>query len=158
MELFDKKRKKFNQALEIGFKYHEKGNFYKAEEEYIKALRLDPKHSEAHLKYGDLLRMTERPRAAEKEYRFAIDCQPNFAEAYCALGEILHHQGNIDEAEKAYRKAIEIKNHYVTPRINLGTLLMDRGRFTEARDMLSEALQHARDPQLRQLIEQKLMA
>lgn len=158
MGLLDSKPKKIRQALELGFKYHEKGNFYKAEEEYIKALRIDPKNGEAHLKYGDLLKMTERPRAAEKEYRLAIECEPSLAEAHSALGEILHHKGHVDEAELEYRKAIQIKSHYVTPRINLGTLLTDRGRFTEARDIYKEALTYAKDPQLRQLLEQKLMA
>jgi Tfp pilus assembly protein PilF len=150
------KSKQIQEALENGFKYHERGDYYNAEKEYIKALKIDHKNSETHLKYGDLLRMTERPRAAEKEYRSAIEYQPNFAEAHSALAELLHRQGNIEEAEKEYRKAIDIKNHYVTPRINLGTLLMDQGRFTEARDMLNEALKVAKDPQLRAYIQQKL--
>jgi len=150
------KSKQIREALDKGFKLHERGDFYNAEKEYIKALKIDHKNSEAHLKYGDLLRMTERPRAAEKEYRHAIEHQPNFAEAHSALGEILHRQGKIAEAEQEYRKAIESKEHYVTPRINLSTLLMDQGRFTEARDMLNEALKVAKDPQLIQYIQQQL--
>jgi Tfp pilus assembly protein PilF len=156
--LLTSKSKQIQEALDKGFTYHEQGDFFHAEKEYIKALKIDHKHSEAHLKYGDLLRMTERPRAAEKEYRYAIEYQPNLAEAHSALGELLHSQGKIDEAEMEYRKAIENKNHYVTPRINLGTLLMDQGRFTEARDILNEALQVAKDPQLRQYILQKLQS
>ena len=158
MGLFDNKGKKVREALELGFKCHEKGNLYQAEKEYIKALHLDPKNGEAHLKYGDLLRMSERPQAAEKEYRIAIECQADFAEAHSELGEMLHRQGNFVDAEKEYRTAIDCKSHYVTARINLGTLLMDKGRFTEARDMYSEALQLTRDPQLRAFIEQKLLA
>jgi Tfp pilus assembly protein PilF len=150
------KTKQVREALDRGFRYHERGDYFNAEKEYIKALKIDHKNSETHLKYGDLLRMTERPRAAEKEYRHAIEYQPNFAEAHSALAELLHRQGKIEEAEKEYRKAIENKNHYVTPRINLGTLLMDQGRFTEARDMLNEALKVAKDPQLIDYIQQKL--
>ena len=158
MGLLTSKTKQIREALDKGFKYHERGDLFNAEKEYIKALKIDHKNSETHLKYGDLLRMTDRPRAAEKEYRLAIEYQPNFAEAHSALGEILHRQGKIQEAEKEYREAIKSKDHYVTPRINLSTLLMDQGRFTEAQDMLNEALKVTKDPQLKEYIQQQLQA
>ena len=48
----------------------------RAEQAAFKALALDPKLSDAHGAYGNLLRMTERP-GAEDEYKRALELNPN---------------------------------------------------------------------------------
>jgi CRISPR-associated protein Csy1 len=66
------------------------------------AVRSDPKHAEAWLLVGDILRRTRKPEAALAAYRSAAGAVPDNLGALNALADLLAEMGRFDEARRGY--------------------------------------------------------
>lgn len=104
-----------------------------------------------------LLLVAEGGDLAEARYlaetAAAREGQPVF---HATLGRILELQGDLAGAEAAYREAAKKSPLYVAPREALGDLYWAQGRALDAQAAWKQALELARQPEVKQRLQQKL--
>jgi tetratricopeptide (TPR) repeat protein len=114
------------------------------EENYRKAMELDPTYANAYISLGNLLAKDENRLAeAEEMYRKAFEINPTYALAYNNLGILLaKDESRLEEAEENYRKAIKLDPTYANTYISLGILLAkDESRLKEAEESYRKAIE-----------------
>lgn len=99
------KASKINVQLGIG--YYQRNNLELANAKLVKAIRQDPKSSQAHHAYAVLLNRLLEKEKADKEFRKAIELDPQNSEALANYGSFLCRDGKYLEAEKMFLRAIE---------------------------------------------------
>ena len=95
---------------------------------YLRALELDPFHSDAHVNIGRLMQEAGEYGTAEEHYHKAMDAEPDNVLAAFNLGTLFEDMGRIQDAIGAYKKAVSFADaHY-----NLSRLYELVGEHTEA--------------------------
>ena len=95
---------------------------------YLRALELDPYHSDAHVNIGRLLQEAGEYGAAEEHYRHALTAEPDNVLAAFNLGTLFEDMGQVQEAIDAYKRASNLADaHY-----NLSRLYELVGEHAEA--------------------------
>ncbi|MDD4498170.1 MAG: tetratricopeptide repeat protein, partial [Methanosarcinaceae archaeon] len=110
------------------------GLITEAEEQYKKALEIDPKHLNTHSNYGNLLKQMGRQKEAEEQYKKALEIDPKHLNTHYNYGNLLMEMGRQKEAEEQYKKALEIDPNDADTHYNYGNLLMEMGRQKEAEE------------------------
>jgi len=109
--------------------------------QYQEALRIDPRHADAHYNLGyALFQMGEWEQAVE-QYKQALRLKPDNAAAHEYLGDALVRQGKVAEALPHYQQASRMAPEDAAIRSRLGAVLMDAGKPHEAITHLERALQ-----------------
>ena len=99
--------------------------YQQAEEEYRRALVLNPTYVDAHSNLGVVLKNQHREEEAIEQYQRALALDPNHCGAYCNLGLSLKNQGKISEAIAAYQQALALNPNHATSHYNLGLAYED---------------------------------
>ncbi len=95
---------------------------------YVRALELDPDHSDAHVNLGRLMQEAGEYEPAEQHYQQALEVEPDNVLAAFNLGTLLEDMGRINDAIEAYKKAASFADaHY-----NLSRLYELLGQHNEA--------------------------
>lgn len=95
---------------------------------YLRALELDPYHSDAHVNLGRLLQEAGEYEAAQDHYQKALDAEHDNVLAAFNLGTLFEDMGRIQDAIEAYKKASNLADaHY-----NLSRLYELVGEHAEA--------------------------
>lgn len=95
---------------------------------YLRALELDPCHSDAHVNVGRLLQEAGEYESAEEHYNRALDVEPDNVLAAFNLGTLFEDMGKIQDAINAYKQAPNLADaHY-----NLSRLYELVGEHVEA--------------------------
>ena len=95
---------------------------------YLRAIELDPSHSDAHVNLGRLFQEAGEFTLAEDHYTQAMEIEPENVLAAFNLGTLLEDMGRIHEAIEVYGKASTLADaHY-----NLSRLYELVGRHAEA--------------------------
>ncbi|HXH70043.1 MAG TPA: tetratricopeptide repeat protein [Pyrinomonadaceae bacterium] len=118
-------------------------NSDKNEENYRKAIELNPEAAENYFNLANLLTNNKsRLPEAEELLRKAIEINPNFADAYYNLGDLLDaDETRFEEAEECFQKVIELNPKYSSAYNGLGNLFSkDKSRLAEAEKMLLKAI------------------
>ncbi len=118
-----------------------KGDLQLAEEQFHKAIELDPKDAMPWNNLGIVLRDAKRLAEAESACRKAIELDPAFAIPWVNLSDVLRNANRIAEAESACRKAIELDPAFAMPWVYLGDVLQDIKRFAEAESAYRKAIE-----------------
>ncbi len=85
---------------------------------YLRALELDPRHSDAHVNIGRLMQESGEYDAAEEHYHKAMEAEPDNVLAAFNLGTLLEDMGRIQDAILAYKKASSFADaHYNLSRL-----------------------------------------
>ena len=85
---------------------------------YLRALELDPNHSDAHVNIGRLLQEAGDSKAAEEHYHQALSAEPDNVLAAFNLGTLFEDMGRIDDAIQAYKQASNLADaHYNLSRL-----------------------------------------
>lgn len=85
---------------------------------YLRALELDPKHSDAHVNIGRLLQEAGENKAAEEHYNQALEAEPDNVLAAFNLGTLFEDMGRIEDAITAYKQASNLADaHYNLSRL-----------------------------------------
>lgn len=94
--------------------YHDKELFYKAIEEFNKALELDPNHGQAlnGLAYT-FAEIGDYAQAIEYFMRYAA-VSPGDANPFDSMGDLYFRMGQLDEALAKYKEAIEVKPGFMS--------------------------------------------
>ncbi len=110
-----------------------------AEEEFRKALSLEPDFAWAHHGLGAALAMRGQTDEAIASFERAIELRPDLAEAHSHLANLYLTLEREDDALAAYRRAIEVAPDDSDAYFYLGAYLAHHDRLDEARDLLEEA-------------------
>ena len=85
---------------------------------YLRALELDPYHSDAHVNIGRLLQEAGEYESAEEHYNHALDVESDNVLAAFNLGTLFEDMGRIQDAIDAYKSASNLADaHYNLSRL-----------------------------------------
>lgn len=104
----------------LGDSYWDKNNTKAAIDNYIKAVRLNPKNIQAHNNLGILYSAEKNYLEALKHYEIAISINPDIAEIHNNLGTVYYELGDTEKAKKCHEQAIRLKPDYAEAYYNLG--------------------------------------
>jgi tetratricopeptide (TPR) repeat protein len=117
---------------ETGTRLAKAGEMQKAEENFLKAIELDPHYPQSYHNLGILQAAMQRTKEAIKNLEKLIELEPDNAEHYCNLGIVYYLEGSYYESELFFSKALEIDNDHPDTLFNLGKLLFNLERTDEA--------------------------
>jgi tetratricopeptide (TPR) repeat protein len=103
----------------------------RAEEQYKKALALDPRHQESIFRLGVLYAKQRRFGEALQAWNQYLKLTNGDPTGYANLGFCLELAGRSDEAEAAYIKGIRRDPTNAPCRVNYGLMLARHGKFNE---------------------------
>lgn len=109
-----------------------------AKDAYLRALRLNPHHPDAHVNLGRLLHEEGATAAAEKHYRAALVANPDHDTAAFNLGVALEDLGRVRQAIEAYARALALDPDNADAHYNLAGLYEKRGEKASAVQHLKE--------------------
>lgn len=127
----------FNKAL----KYHQTGDFEKAENAYRNILQINQNHFDSLHMLGVLAYEVKHYDAAITLIHRATTVNPNFPHCYSNLGAILYDIGRPEDAVKCYKKAIELKPDFAKAYNNLSLILNYMGEFDSAINCCLKAIE-----------------
>jgi len=108
------------------------GRLRDAAENFLRAIELDPKYSEAYTNRGAVLRALGDRRAAVECYERALALRPDYAEAHYDLGVILQETGRVEDSQSCYARALAIQPGYAAAAYNQGVALQGMHRMEDA--------------------------
>ncbi len=136
------KASKINVQLGIG--YYNRGNLELANQKLLKAMKQDPKSSQAHHAYAVLQNRFLDKAKAEEYFKKAISLDPENSEALNNYGVFLCADNRILEAEKMFMQAVD-NDSYRSPEVaytSAAICLLKEGesKQPQAKEYLKRAL------------------
>lgn len=119
------------------------GNLAQANDQYSKALKLDPKHNDALFRTGIVQVKQRQFNAAIATFNKYVQVTNGDATAYANLGFAYELSGRLTDAESAYRKGIQRDPANAACRVNYGLLLARAERFNEGALQMQTVLSQA---------------
>ena len=113
-------------ANKIGIAYHQLMELDLARKNYERALRLDPKYSEAVNNLGTIFYARKSYRKAVSYYNRALKLKPNSASIYSNLGTAQFARKKYKQALEAYDTALSLDPEVFEHRGTQGVLLQER--------------------------------
>jgi len=110
----------------IGIAHHQMLQINEAQKNYEKAIKLNPKYSEAINNLGTIYYSKKSFRRAISQYNKALKLTPNSASIYSNLGTAQFARKKYKEASESYQKALELDPEVFEHRSSYGTLLLER--------------------------------
>lgn len=124
----------------LGRYFAASGDYAKAEEAYLTALKIDPFFQHAWNNLGCVLNDQGRFVEALTNCQRAIELGPSFAEAHNNLGTALLGLRRSAEAITAFKQALELRPDYPEAQYNLGNAFAAQGQTVMAREHYSFAV------------------
>ena len=110
----------------VGIAFHQLQSLDSARRNYEKAVRINPKYSEAVNNLGTFWYARKNFKRAISLYRRALLLAPRSASIYSNLGTALFARKKYDEAMVSYQKALELDPEVFEHRSSAGVLLQER--------------------------------
>ncbi len=107
-------------------------NWSGAEDNFKRAIELDPNGTNGHLLYAHLLSNLGRHAEALAEVKLAREIEPLFAFAGALEGQLLNHAGRQDEALDRLQKTLELAPTFWMPHIFASSVYTEKGMYSEA--------------------------
>ncbi|MCA1626335.1 MAG: tetratricopeptide repeat protein, partial [Acidobacteria bacterium] len=107
-------------------------NWNEAENQFKRALELNPNEVNAHIFYAHLLSNTGRHTEALAEIKRARELDPLFPFAGALEGQFLLHAGKPDEALDRLRKTFELAPNFWMPHLFAASVYTEKKLFEEA--------------------------
>jgi tetratricopeptide (TPR) repeat protein len=117
----------------MGIGYHQMMQVDEAKKYYEKAIKLNPKYSEAINNLGTIYYSKKSYRRAINQYRKALKLTPKSASIYSNLGTAEFARKKYKEAFEAYQQALALDPEVFEHRSTYGTLLQERTVAERAR-------------------------
>ncbi len=115
-----------------GIKFNYDREWRGSEEEFKKAIELNPNYATAHHWYAYLLLYLGRFDEAIREIHRALELDPLSLAINRDVGEVLFYSREYDRAIKALERAIEMDPHFPGSHYVLGAVYLERSRYEEA--------------------------
>jgi predicted CXXCH cytochrome family protein len=126
--------------LNLAVMYSLRGDYAKAEETYLTALRLDPSFVPARLNLANLYNEMQQNERAIAVLREGAGRAPNEGELYYSLGLVLAEQQQLEASAESLGKAAELLADRPRVQYNYGLALQHLGRRPEAAEVFKRAL------------------
>jgi serine/threonine-protein kinase len=107
-------------------------NWNEAENQYKRALELNPNSADTHLFYAHLLSNTGRSAEALAEIKRARELDPYSPFINALEGQFLNYAGKPDEALARLRETSELAPGFWFPHVFAASTYIDKGMFAEA--------------------------
>ncbi len=104
----------------------------RAEQEFQRAIALQPNYEYSHLWYTNLLIDEGRFDEAVREARRALELDPLSPAVSTQLGNVFYRARRYDEGIAILQKALELDANHVTARVYLGACYARQNKFAEA--------------------------
>lgn len=104
----DRKRRA-KKYIFVGFNYYKERKFDRAVGEFNRAVKIDPKNSEAYFWRGRALMRVSRYDDATADFEMAVKLNPAYVDAYDNLGWLYARAGNYKESITCLIRAIELR-------------------------------------------------
>jgi tetratricopeptide (TPR) repeat protein len=124
----------------IGRQKAQAKDFEEALAYYEKALRADPKNSEAYYRAGACYFLLKQYEKAIESYKRAIQIDSNFAGAYHNLGNVYDELAQYEEAIMVYKQAIRIDPNDVASYKRLGFTYGSAGQYEKERESYEKVI------------------
>ncbi len=128
------------EAMSIGTRHHQAGQWTEAERLYRQVLAVEPQHPHALHQLGMLALQARRIELAIELFERAIRADRSQAAFHMNLGEAHRHAGRLPEALDCVRRAVKHQPGMVDAHTKLGILLRMQGKLPEAAAALQQAL------------------
>ena len=116
----------------LGVYYSEQGRVDEAIEQFNTAIKINPRHAQAHNNLGIAYTKKMMFNEAIAEYKRALVLDPRHAKAYYNLGIAYFKQSKFDQAITEFKNAIAVKPDYARAHYNLGNAYDKKGLWDEA--------------------------
>jgi DNA-binding winged helix-turn-helix (wHTH) protein/TolB-like protein/Flp pilus assembly protein TadD len=127
-----------------------------AEQEFQRALALEPNYATAHHWYALDLAAMGRADQASYEVRKAQDLDPMSSMIGTNVGWVLYLNRHYDEAEQAFRNVLEMDPGFVRAHTRFGITLLTEGKNQAAVQELRQALALSGDPYVKGVLAEAL--
>ena len=117
---------------ETGTRLAKAGEMLEAENNFLKAIELNPDYPQSYHNLGIMQAAQQRTQEAIANLEKLIELKPGIAEHYCNLGIVYYLEGTFHESELSFSKALEIDSNHPDSQFNLGKLLFNLDRIDEA--------------------------
>jgi TolB-like protein len=107
-------------------------DFIAGEQEFKRAIALDPNYATAHQWYAMHLAALQRFPEAEAEMQRAVEIDPLSVIITMGLAEIDDWERNYDAAAEQYRKTLELDPNFVGAHGNLAGIYENQGKYKQA--------------------------
>ncbi|MBL9116495.1 MAG: tetratricopeptide repeat protein [Verrucomicrobiaceae bacterium] len=116
------------------------GRLKEAQDQFQRALALDPDNGGFHNNLGSLYNSMGKSELAKSSFETAITKDPSDPLFHYNLGFTLIRLGQIQPAEASLRKALELRPDFLAALNDLGSIQSSIGQFDEAEKYLQTAL------------------
>lgn len=111
-----------------------------AEQEFKRALDLNPNYPDAHQMYGYYLAAMKRFDEALAQMQRAKELDPASLSKLAGIGEILNYMGRTDEAKEQYEKCLEMDPNSGFAHWSLGNVYLHKRMYDEAITQYQKAI------------------
>jgi tetratricopeptide (TPR) repeat protein len=108
---------------------------------FQKALRINPRSTEALNNLAGANMQLHRYRDAARLYQAAIQLDPRAATPHHGLGEVYQHQRDLESAQREWHRAIELEPFLSEPYRSLGTAHLAQGQPEQAIEYLRKSIE-----------------
>ncbi len=95
--------------VQEGIEFSNAGQYDKAGESFLNAVKKDPKNLEGHYGLGGIYNLEKKYEQAEKAFKTAIQLDPTHYNSWYSLGYTYELMGKKEEAEKSFEKYRRLK-------------------------------------------------
>ena len=113
-------------------------DFAGAEEDFLRALDLNPSYPTARLAYGDLLWIFQQGEEAVRQIEEAVRLDPLDLGMNMNLGDFLYFGGYFDESAEQQRKVLELNPAFFPSRVRLAKALACKGDAMGVEEALAD--------------------
>lgn len=103
-----------------------------AEQEFRRAIQLNPSYATAHQWYAELLSQQARPHEAIAEIKRALELDPLSLVVNAAAGRIFLHAGLVDSAIEQLQRTLDIDPNFSLANYDLGKAYLQKGMLAQS--------------------------
>jgi tetratricopeptide (TPR) repeat protein len=133
-----------------------KGRGFEALEHFERAIRFNPKHSEAYNDKAIILGELGFEEEAIKCFDKGIEVDPTYANLYHNKGWVLSKLGRYKEAIEWYEKALWIEPNNTITYANMAEVFEALGDYKKALSHYKKALKHSKDIEMKRYLIRKI--
>jgi tetratricopeptide (TPR) repeat protein len=127
--------------INLGVAFEQENHPGEAENEYRKAIEIDPRRFQAHNDLANLLSADGSREEALREYQETLRLNPNSALAHLNFGTLLLEMNRFDDAAHEYTEAARLAPKDPRPLYLMGKACLRHGQSADAVKYFREALQ-----------------
>ena len=137
----EESEQKIGQLISDGEQRLKAGNYDKAEEMFIAAIKIDPKSAVAYRGLGDTYFAKNSLEEAAQTYKFLIRMEPDDDSVLVKLAEIAESHGDLEEAIVYYQQAVLVNDSFSPRFYHLAELLLKVGQPQVAKESILQAVE-----------------